>query len=428
MSISSTPEEKLAKLRECIQKYSSLTDLDSEDENQMDLEKTISENFDIFSSSQNLISSFPIDRMLSIVSNINFSIFKNNFEVLSNLIKNSVFAYKEQSILLLDKIKCLQCSLSLDECIQLLGLFSNCELFSKIVQLYEKQTKQYHEEKTHQNEPVNSNIDKEKEENTTLQTKDNNIFEKQKEEHLEENFIKKRYHIQNIIQFSLEPYNINIYKEKDATLQSKNHSITINHSNYIEENEHIYQITQPLSKIHDEKKEIIATKHLYTSNTITQSTKSNEYFINKTIEHNSINDILNIINRKDLESFQKLITANQEWIDQPIDSNNHTLLHYSCQNDKLSFVKYLIEECRCNYIMYDNDGFTPFHTSCAYGRINIVKYFIEKVHIPYDIQTSQGVNGLQIATKYQQNVIEKYLKNVLKQQSKFFLQIVSTEI
>ena len=124
MSISSTPEEKLAKLRECIQKYSSLTDSDSEDENQMDLEKTISENFEVFSSSQNLISSLPIDRILLIVSKVDFSTFKNNYQVLSNLIKNSVFAYKEQSILLLDKIKCLQISLSLDECIQLLGLFS----------------------------------------------------------------------------------------------------------------------------------------------------------------------------------------------------------------------------------------------------------------------------------------------------------------
>ena len=61
-----------------------------------------------------------------------------------------------------------------------------------------------------------------------------------------------------------------------------------------------------------------------------------------------------------------------------------TLLHYTCSNGWLDFVKSLIHEHSCDPHAVTQFGRTPLHWACAYGRFDIVRYLISEQHCDPD--------------------------------------------
>ena len=59
---------------------------------------------------------------------------------------------------------------------------------------------------------------------------------------------------------------------------------------------------------------------------------------------------------------------------------DHSLVHYACQKGWLHFMKYLIEEHRCDPYARTCSHLTPLHYACRYGHIDIVCYLIGVQH------------------------------------------------
>ena len=61
-----------------------------------------------------------------------------------------------------------------------------------------------------------------------------------------------------------------------------------------------------------------------------------------------------------------------------------TLVHHTCINGWLDFVKSLIHEHSCDPHAVTQGGETPLHWACAYGRFDIVRYLISEQHCDPD--------------------------------------------
>lgn len=71
----------------------------------------------------------------------------------------------------------------------------------------------------------------------------------------------------------------------------------------------------------------------------------------------------------------------------------NSILHYSVTNNKIDFVKYIVEN---KIVDIDNYGFanvTPLHVACYYKRIEIIKYLMEK-GANHTIKSKQKLNAL----------------------------------
>ena len=61
-----------------------------------------------------------------------------------------------------------------------------------------------------------------------------------------------------------------------------------------------------------------------------------------------------------------------------------TLVHYTCINGWLDFVKSLIHEHSCDPHAVTQAGWTPLHYACRCGRFDIVRYLISEQHCDPD--------------------------------------------
>ena len=98
------------------------------------LETKLSKNFEILVKITKFYS-IPIWNIGKIIKMVDFQDIDNYYELLYQFISNLTKENKN-SHFLLKWIQCLNLDLSFEQCINLLSLFSNCQLLSKLVQLY----------------------------------------------------------------------------------------------------------------------------------------------------------------------------------------------------------------------------------------------------------------------------------------------------
>ena len=102
---------------------------------------------------------------------------------------------------------------------------------------------------------------------------------------------------------------------------------------------------------------------------------------------------------------------------------NSTPLHEASKYGQLSIVKYLIENKNVNPMPYDEDKWTPLMWACRNGHVDIVKFFIETCHLSINETDQFNDSYLHIASAHGQTAVVKYLlengANKL-QRNKFF--------
>ena len=59
------------------------------------------------------------------------------------------------------------------------------------------------------------------------------------------------------------------------------------------------------------------------------------------------------------------------------DVHGRTILHYSCQNGRVSLVQYLLFELKCNPNIEDKDGFTPLHLASINGHVQCLQLLLD---------------------------------------------------
>ena len=70
-----------------------------------------------------------------------------------------------------------------------------------------------------------------------------------------------------------------------------------------------------------------------------------------------------------------------------------SVLHIAVVNDDLDMIEFLVEECRVDINLVDQEGLTAvmFELTVSFGDIDLLKYFFE--HCEIDINVRTKVNG-----------------------------------
>ena len=103
------------------------------------LENELSKLIEYLIPSEELYS-LPIDNIENIIKDVDFQTFIDSFELLKTFLSKLTQKH-EYCIDILKSIQCLNCPLTIDECISLLSLFSQYELINKLTTLYEENKK-----------------------------------------------------------------------------------------------------------------------------------------------------------------------------------------------------------------------------------------------------------------------------------------------
>ena len=103
------------------------------------LEEMLSKNVKELSKNQNIFH-LPLKIIFSIISKVNFNSIDENdngFEILQNIIKNTINAHYEEkeTLLILQSIDFSQLFLSYEKIISHFGLFTNCQILQQFCNL-----------------------------------------------------------------------------------------------------------------------------------------------------------------------------------------------------------------------------------------------------------------------------------------------------
>ena len=147
MAIAESTEEVISKLKDLKEKVF-IQDITESDINQtISYENQLSSKLEECASTESFYS-LPFEAVLSIVSQTDFSKIQQPHKVLYEIIDKSIQIFNDNSILLLQNIHIPSESIPIDECFQLIGLFSNSQILTHITKYYEilkKKIGQYEE-------------------------------------------------------------------------------------------------------------------------------------------------------------------------------------------------------------------------------------------------------------------------------------------
>ena len=329
------------------------------------LEEMLSENVEELSKNEKFFY-IPLKNIFSVISKVNFNSIDesdNGFEILQNIIKNTINAHYEEkeTLLILQNIDFSQLFLSYEKIISLFGLFTNCQILQQFCNLHNE--KQQLPEKDYEYE---------------LKQKDKEI-EKLKQQ-------MKEFQSQTKLDFQPitekpEDFESDIFKAcKEGKLTSVQWLI--------------------------EKENVDKNKR------IEKTDSNNDLWKDDTPIHiASMNGHLPIV--------QYLIEKQNVDIDIKGGWKERTPLQYACEEGHLPIVEYLISK-GANVNAKDEDGNYVIHYASKGGLLPIVQYLIEKQNIDINIKGANieakvtlndkdGWTPLYFASNYGKTDIVKYL-------------------
>ncbi|KAH3677240.1 hypothetical protein WICMUC_001821 [Wickerhamomyces mucosus] len=116
----------------------------------------------------------------------------------------------------------------------------------------------------------------------------------------------------------------------------------------------------------------------------------------------------------DIVTIKTLLESGAVELGQDADTNNVTGLHWACINNRLTVVKYLVEQGA----EIDREGgelnATPLHWACRYGLVYIVDYLLKQGADPTKVD-AQGFNALHLAIHSSNIMLVIYILNFAKQ-------------
>ena len=278
------------------------------------LEEIISENAKEISKIENFFK-LPLKNIFSVISRINFNSIDESddgFELLQNIIKNTIIAHYEEkeTPLILQNINISQVSLTYERILSLFELFTNCPFFQLFNKLYQEKQQQPEIDYEYEMEQKDKEIEKLKQQNKEIQSQ--LFLEKPKD------------------------YESNIFI---ACKKGKLTSVQ-----WLIEKKHV-----------DKNKRVVERDNYY------------EFYVDNTPIHiASKNGHLPIV--------QYLIEKQNVDIDIK-GACDRTPLHCACWNGHLPIVEYLISK-GANIEAKDALGFTPLSTASFAYKTDIVKYLV----------------------------------------------------
>ena len=93
--------------------------------------------------------------------------------------------------------------------------------------------------------------------------------------------------------------------------------------------------------------------------------------------------------------------------------DQHTPLHYACQQGRVDVAQRLITNCQCSIESKDEQGCTPLHTAAQYGQVETLKYLLHRL-FNHEVSglivklTPGGKLSHTLASKFQQKLSDRH--------------------
>ena len=349
----------------------------SENENSDDLSKVeleMSNNIEHIYYLQSFYT-IPISVFLSIICKVDFSLIMSPLSIIQTIVKNTVRFYKNQSILLLNAIKCKNLDFSLNEYISILRLFISSDICFSICRILAEDE-----------HAVDFDYDFE------LKQKDEKI------EYLKQQLCKKT----NPILYEFPPvsekppdFEKNIHKAvKLGKLSSVQYLIEMCNANIESRN------LQGNTLLHIACLE----GHMQIVRYLVEACKCDTNALNKNKD-----TPLHYACWRGRYPIVKYLIIDQQVDDHPTNLLGQTPLHFACANGNVKTVKFLIEQIGLNKEATTKDGNTPLHYACQTGNLLVAQYLIQEQFVNENAPNKNGETPLHVAVLKRQVKIVKYL-------------------
>ena len=102
------------------------------------LKKCLKKQFESFCN-ESIIYSLPFDFFLDFIKEYDFLELTNSIPVVKTVITQSIEHYSDNSLLLLKYLNCADCPYTIDDCVDIISLYTDCPFIDKMCQLYYKE-------------------------------------------------------------------------------------------------------------------------------------------------------------------------------------------------------------------------------------------------------------------------------------------------
>ena len=355
-------------LKETLNKYFEAIEKNESLEMLQNYEKMLVKNISELSITKEFFQ-IEFDKILSIVSKVEFTEIEDPVNIIINIIENTIKNHGEQSILLLNSIKCSFLEFNEKDCSTIFQLFTFSDLCCKISSFYSSKSVDFDYE---------YELSKKDQEIKNLKYKFSKFPPvKYKPSHFEPDLLKAcaKGKLESV-QYLIED------KKADINMRYPNNNTLLNSACL---NGHLL-IVKYLIKIHHFDVECRG-------------------YCGRTPLHSACEyDHLDIA---------KYLIEKQHVNPLPLDDENNTPFHLASQfSYNLSLVKYYLETLHVDKEMKGIKGDTPLHYACFSGRLFIVKYLIETQHVDIHIKNQDNQTPLNVAISQNQTDVIAYLQNL----------------
>ena len=345
-------------------------------------EEIVAENISEFSKIDSFFT-LPLQNIFSILSKIDFSEIESNIKIIQNITKSTIayHMHEKEVLFLLEIIKIEDCSFNMENCIQIIELFSNSDICVKIGQLYHENIKlldgrdmKYElEQKENEIERLQNQLKIYQDLNSPLLNRLKFPAINQKPKDYEPDIHKAC----SLGKFKSVQYMIE-WENVDANLKDINGKTPLH---YACEKCHI-PIVEYLIEI--AKVDI------------------------KVVDKTNITPLLYALRTGNIKLINYLIQK----LDLPkLPSNFQPNIFIACASNDLSSVKYIIENIGEIQNIKDQEGKTPLHYAAKNGSLQLVKYLVEECNANVNIPDKLYKTPLEYAISQKNDEIKTYLES-----------------
>ncbi|UJR24252.1 hypothetical protein I4U23_027219 [Adineta vaga] len=123
------------------------------------------------------------------------------------------------------------------------------------------------------------------------------------------------------------------------------------------------------------------------------------------------NGMKDILNENVIIEIKQLINYGAQINHKHTDENYQewTVLHWACQKTNKTFVQFLIEQIKANYLIQNGNGNYPIAISSEYGNLSIVQYLRELPESNLNVTNKDNETPLHLATKNHHLLVVRFL-------------------